>query len=439
MNQLTNLKQWLDWLEANHPVTDIELGLSRVATVAKAMGLLSPKAPVITVAGTNGKGSIVATLEALALSHSLSVATYTSPHLIHFNERIKINGESISDTKLIEAFSTVAKAQEAIKLTYFEFTTLVGLYCFSKEQLDLIVLEVGLGGRLDAVNIVDADLAIISSISLDHTDWLGTDLKGIAQEKAGIMRKNTPVILAEESIEELIESTLLEIQPKVICQKRDYQFFENDNSWDFQFNDLKFQGLPYGHLYLPNQAAALTGFSSLFPQLFTTAAIDKNLVKDALKKAYLTGRFQKINALPLIYLDVAHNPASAMVLNANIKKLNLHISTNVWGLCGMLKDKDIASTLAHMTTVDRWLLVDLEGSRGSQSDDIAYELNMLMDQGKLNANPISTFESVDYAMEYLQSQANDNDLITVFGSFVTVGQMIEYWQGIKCFNAKGKL
>ncbi|NVJ67992.1 MAG: bifunctional tetrahydrofolate synthase/dihydrofolate synthase [Gammaproteobacteria bacterium] len=419
MIEFKSLSQWLEWLESSHPITDIELGLNRITQVAKRLNLLKPKVPVISVAGTNGKGSVVASLESLAKSHQLNIGSYTSPHLIKFNERIKVNSTEVSDDDLCAAFMYIANNKGDIKLTYFEFTTLVALYCFSKQKLDFIALEVGLGGRFDATNIIDADVAVITSIGLDHTDWLGDSLEKIAYEKAGIARSNKPLVIADQTLLLLLGKAITEIDPEVICESKDYQIdHEEDSShWNYQSSDLIVKNIKLASLYISNQAAALTAFSQIFHD-----KVEPDLVREALENANLLGRFSKLSEKPQIILDVAHNPDSALLLNQNIAALKSERDFKVWAICGMLKDKDITSSLQHLTSIDHWLCIDLPEPRGAKGSEI--ETAILSHN---RAASVSITTDLPAAYNKFRQNAAQTDLLVVFGSFVTVGQMIEYW------------
>ncbi len=424
--QFETLAQWLRWLEASHPQSDIELGLSRVRQVADKLGLLSPAVPVVTVAGTNGKGSVIATLESLAHSHKLSIGSYTSPHLIQFNERIKINGQPISDEFLIEAFSKIANIQGETQLTYFEFTTLVGLYCFAQVDLDFIALEVGLGGRLDAVNIIDADISVITSIGLDHTDWLGDTLEAIAYEKAGVGRRGKPMVIASRDLLALLAKPIAEIKPKIIAENNDYFIDDSGQRWSYSSATLEIKDIAQSSLFTANKAAGITVFAYLFPTL-----LDPDAVKLALENAALAGRFSTLSETPKVILDVAHNPDSASLLNRNIKQLLSHENKNrtdtrsakVWAICGMLQDKDIVSSLSNLTNIEHWLCIDLAPPRGAKASQLAKALNS-SDAKK----QVLQFNSIQQAYEFYKKEAALDDLLIVFGSFVTVGQMLEYWQ-----------
>ncbi|NVK21604.1 MAG: bifunctional tetrahydrofolate synthase/dihydrofolate synthase [Kangiellaceae bacterium] len=429
----TQLSQWLAWLEQAHPIHNIELGHERIKQVAKTLGLLTAQVPVVTVGGTNGKGSVVACLEALSNSHQLKIGSYTSPHLIEFNERIKINGQPASDQVLMDAFAVIAQAQQDTPLTYFEFTTLVGLYIFQQADLDLIVLEVGLGGRLDAVNILDADISVITSIGLDHTDWLGDTLEKIAHEKAGIMRHNQLAIIADPNIYSLLQDDLKHIQPQVSLAQADYYYQVSDDKWSFSVGDIRLTDLPLTDLYVSNVAAALRAFSALFAH---KVVLDK--VKNALQDIEFIGRFQKLSQQPLIIVDVAHNPDSARLLNDKLLNLKAKQQLHISAICGMLKDKDVKRSLQQMSAIDDWLLIDLPEPRGAKGQ---YLLDIISEwQGAKQDNAKSYSQLVEAWQDYWQdtelnknSQSNTAEqckreqALIVFGSFVTVGKMLEYW------------
>lgn len=441
---IKSLADWLAWLEASHPIANIELGLERIHQVAEFMGLLKFDCPVIIVAGTNGKGSTIAALESLSQAHNLNIGSYTSPHLIKFNERIKINGLSLEDDVISRSFDTVFSAKselekqlsKQIDLTYFEFTTLVGLNLFKQTKLDLIALEVGLGGRFDAVNIVDPDVAIITSIGLDHTDWLGDDLAAIAYEKSGIMRKDVTAILANADLEDLCQKAISEIGPKTLVAGKDFQYLSvsDENYWTYSYKNLSLKISESG-LYISNLAAAMTAFASVIGDVEAAKS------EQALASAQLLGRFQKLQSddksTNTIWLDVAHNPDSAALLNEKLLKEKARIQSTapkssekpkIWAICGMLQDKDITTSLSCMNAVDRWLLVDLPKPRGAQAALLADVLNEAMDRQQLPLAIIKNCGSLDLAVENFKNNASEHDSLIVFGSFVTVGQMLEYWQ-----------
>ncbi|ACV26895.1 bifunctional folylpolyglutamate synthase/dihydrofolate synthase [Kangiella koreensis] len=414
------LNEWIAWLEQAHPIHEIELGLSRIQKVANSLGLLELNAPVITVAGTNGKGTVVATLESLAVEHDLSVASYTSPHLLAFNERVKHNGYPVSDDLLITAFRHIAQHQSDIPLTYFEFTTLVAFWIFKQQELDLIVLEVGLGGRMDAVNIINPDIAVITSIGLDHVDWLGDTLEKVAHEKAGIMRSDKPVIIADSQTQSLLLPEISARQAKGVVAQLDYQYEDRGSEWAFssvnEGQELSINGLANNDLLVSNLASALQAFLLVFP-----AKVNPESIKRAYEHLQFIGRFQYLSKAPIVIVDVAHNPDSAKILNQKLEQLKERGVEHITAICGMLKDKDIAGSLAYCTAIDQWNCIDLPGQRGSKGEEL---LNKLPEKSQKDAKTYHLL--VDALDEYWQHQ-HQNQALVVFGSFVTVAMMLETW------------
>lgn len=414
------LNEWIAWLEQAHPIHQIELGLSRIKKVANQLGLLELDAPVITVAGTNGKGTVVATLESLAAEHDLSVASYTSPHLLKFNERIKLNGQSVSDDSLVAAFRYIAPHQANIPLTYFEFTTLVAFWLFKQQKLDLIVLEVGLGGRMDAVNIIDSNVAVITSIGLDHVDWLGDTLEKVAHEKAGIMRSHKPVVIADPETRSLLLPEINARQAAGVIAQLDYQYEECDSEWAFasviENQQVSINGLANNDLLVSNLAAAFQAFLLAFPE-----KVNPESVRRAYQHLQFIGRFQYLCKAPIVIVDVAHNPDSAKVLNQKLEQLKGRGVERITAICGMLKDKDVAGSLAYCTAVEQWYCIDLPGPRGAKGAEL---LRKLPENSRKDAKSYHLL--VDALDEYWQHQCQ-NDALVVFGSFVTVAMMLETW------------
>jgi dihydrofolate synthase/folylpolyglutamate synthase len=414
------LDEWIAWLEQAHPIHQIELGLSRIQTVAEQTGLLELNTPVITVAGTNGKGTVVAALESLAIEHGLAVASYTSPHLLKFNERIKFSGQPVSNDALIAAFRYIAHHQGNIPLTYFEYTTLVALWLFQQQKLDLIVLEVGLGGRMDAVNIIEPNVTVITSIGLDHVDWLGDTLEKVAHEKAGVMRESKPTIIADPETKSLLLPEIKEKKAQPYFAQQDYQFQEQGLHWSFNTDvggkAFAFDSIATKDLLVSNLAAALQAFI-----LLHTNAVETDAVKKAYQHLQFIGRFQYLSKTPIVIVDVAHNPDSAKVLNQKLMQLKARGVRRVTAICGMLKDKDIVSSLANCSAVDQWYCLDLSGPRGATGDELVHKL-----PASSRKEAKSYHLLVDALDEYWQHQ-QQSDALVVFGSFITVGLMLNWW------------
>ncbi|WP_421852731.1 bifunctional tetrahydrofolate synthase/dihydrofolate synthase [Marinomonas sp.] len=408
----TSLDSWLSYIESQHP-SEIELGLERGNTVLARLNLSRPKYKVITVAGTNGKGSTCAMLTQYLCSQNYSVGTYTSPHFLAFNERIALNDSPCKDDLICRAFEVVEAAREDIKLTYFEFSTLAALWIFDQSELDYWVLEVGLGGRLDSVNMIDTDVAVVTSISLDHIDWLGDNLDIIAREKSGIARKDKLFISGVVNPPATIASTALEVGAHLRQKGHDFHFELDQNSWSWSGNDVQFENLPVPSLPLQNAATVIAVL--VYMGLSPTHA---NLVA-LFSRAQLMGRFQQVATSPDVYIDVAHNPEAAIELAHRISRL----PHKPIAVCGMLKDKDIASVMTNLAgSFSAWFCSDLAGPRGAKADELVKHI--------LNSSPglvssTNAFQSVNDAFGAALAKAQEEQRsVVVFGSFVTVSDFL---------------
>lgn len=408
---------WLHWMEQQHPQA-IALGLDRVATVAARLGVTTWACSVITVAGTNGKGSTVACLEALALAHGVRVGCYTSPHLVAYNERIRIQGQNISDHALCESFKVIAESRGDIPLTFFEFGTLAALWLMQQAKLDLIVLEVGMGGRLDAVNVIDPTVSVITSIDFDHMDWLGHTLVEIATEKAGICRSKRPAVLGE-LLPESVQQKLLQQETPCYVYSRDViatQVVDEElginSPWNWRMAHWQWNDLPMPSIMLKNAALALAAYHLAMSHTITLPAL-----KQALRHIALKGRFQILQNHPLVILDVAHNPQAMRQLTQRL--YNQACLGKTFAVVGMLSDKDIRSSLEAMhEIIDVWWVAGLPGPRGASAEIIA---DILHSQ---TAHPIHTATTIQQAYTNALAQAKEHDRIVVFGSFVTVGSVL---------------
>ena len=400
---MKTLQQWLSMIESQHPV-EIELGLARVAQVAKNLGIAPNTAKVVTVAGTNGKGSTCQMLQAILLEQGLKCGVYSSPHFLHYNERIQVNGAFASDEVIINAFTAIDVARQSISLTYFEYATLAALWIFSQSDLDVWILEVGLGGRLDAVNIVDADIAVVTSIALDHTDWLGSDINVIGYEKASIARAGGVLIDASLNSPESVKSTALEIGARFVKVGQDYHFTVNQADWQWHTEQVSITHLPKPSLPIINAAAVLAVLQNL-PFEFNHSAIAAGL-----KKVQLTGRLQvasyKGNAL---ILDVAHNPHAAAYICQEL--LSRQQSTHI--IFAALKDKDIQGTVEALKPLAHsWSVIELSGSRAMAASEIAAMLPSNTQQ----------FTTMQAALEHIPPTV---DQTLICGSFLTVSAALE--------------
>jgi len=412
-----NLAEWLSWQETLH-LSEIDLGLDRIREVAKKLDLLSPAFPIITVAGTNGKGSTVALLESILNAQGYKTGSYTSPHLIDYNERIKLELTNATDELIVKAFEQIDSARADISLTYFEFGTLAAMLIFVQQKVDVAILEVGLGGRLDASNLWDTSLAIITSIGIDHVDWLGDDREIIAVEKSGIMRKNVPVICGDLDPPRSIAKEAKRIGAQLYQINNDFLYQKNDNkTWLWKGFDKTFT-LPSpalaGEFQLNNTATVIAGLNTVKSFL----PVDINNIKQGLKKTSLVGRLQTIHQAPEWLIDVAHNPHAAKQLAKYL--YSNPVTGKTTALFSILKDKDIGQVISIMdSSIDEWHIVELEGSRSTKIDELEKAIS------KQNPNKtIITHQSFLVACKSLKSTSNLQDRVVAFGSFLVVSEVI---------------
>ncbi|MCP5158122.1 MAG: bifunctional tetrahydrofolate synthase/dihydrofolate synthase [Gammaproteobacteria bacterium] len=414
--RFTTLNDWLGWQETLHPRA-IDLGLERVRTVLRRLQPKSPPFMVITVGGTNGKGSCVAFLEAILGAAGYRVGVYTSPHLLRYNERIRINGVAADDQALCEVFARIDAARNDLSLTYFEFGTLAALEIFYKVGVEIAVLEVGLGGRLDAVNAVDADAALVTSIDLDHTDWLGADRDSIGYEKAGIFRPDRPAICADSDPPPRLIEYAHRIGARCLLVGCDYRFTRTGITWRWQSSKLQLDELPApvltGEHQLGNAAAVLMTLSSLQPRL----PISVDAIRAGLTRAELLGRFQIVPGPVEWILDVAHNPRAATVLADNLRARPCTGQT--LAIVGLLADKDAHGVIEVLTdTIDAWYAVTLEGMRGRTGIEL---VTLLRDEVSVPAIAVANTQE---ACQIAQAAARPGDRVVVLGSFHTVAPVL---------------
>lgn len=419
------LDEWLSWLESNHPV-EIELGLGRCRAVWEAMDQDISSSKVISVAGTNGKGSTVAILDSIYRAAGYNTLCYTSPHLHLYNERVVINGDLSSDHQLVSAFNAIDKAAISVNvsLTYFEVGTLAALWLVAQVKPDIALLEVGLGGRLDAVNIVDADLSIVTTIGIDHVDWLGDDREKIGYEKAGIFRAGRPAVCGELDPPSSIRSHASQLEAPLWQGMADFSYSESENTWswkgqDKKRNPLALKDLPIPSLPVQNAATALQALQ------LTDLACGEDAIRAGLKHASVSGRMSRIDfrGKPFI-LDVAHNPQSAEYLVNSLKKSD---TAPVNLILGMLADKDIEQVVKLLKpVVAHWSLVTLDRPRGQTSE----VLRDVVTSAGVSLTSIKCFNSVREAIEgRLSCQAEGDEVTTLIaGSFFTVGDGFAFFQ-----------
>jgi dihydrofolate synthase/folylpolyglutamate synthase len=412
--RFSTLKEWLSWQERLHPV-GIDLGLQRPGMVLQAMGLGKPAHTVITVAGTNGKGSSVALLESILLAAGYRVGCYTSPHLLRYNERIRLNGETVSEELLCQSFERIDQARGETSLTYFEFGTLAAIDIFARAALDVAVLEVGLGGRLDASNLLDADVALITAIDIDHAAWLGHDRETIAIEKGGIMRPGHPAVCSDPQPPQSLISLAAEKATPLSLLGRDYCYVDGGDSWQWQNGPTRREALPLpalrGRAQLQNAAGVLMVLQQLSGQL----PVAPQHLKQGLLALQLPGRFQLMPGAPLTIFDVAHNPQSAQVLAANLRAMPVAGETHA--VVAMLADKDLTATLQHLRgEVSQWYPAGLAVPRGAADTLLQQVLRDLGEESR------ASYTSVTEALAAAQRQAKPADRIVIFGSFYTVAE-----------------
>lgn len=400
------LATWLSYLENLHSKT-IDLGLDRVAKVGATLGVLKPAPFVFTVAGTNGKGTTCRTLETVLMAAGFRVGVYSSPHLIHYTERVRIQGKVLDEGLHTASFAEIETARGETSLTYFEFGTLSALVLFKQANLDVVILEVGLGGRLDATNIVDADVSVITSIALDHTDWLGPDRESIGREKAGILRADKPAIVGEPEMPQTIEQVAREKGARLQRVGVDWHYAVSAQDWRFWDSLGELNGLPLPLVPQPNAATAIAALRA------SGLAVTQAHICEGIRNAILPGRFQIVGASPRIILDVAHNPHAAAYLAGRLAREPK--TGRVLAVIGMLHDKDIGGTLACLAPqVDSWYCAPLEGPRGADAQALLVHLG----EGK-------AYPSVVQAWHAAMADARQDDTVLVCGSFHTVAHVMD--------------
>ncbi|PCI09220.1 MAG: bifunctional tetrahydrofolate synthase/dihydrofolate synthase [Gammaproteobacteria bacterium] len=436
--RFNHLTDWLNWQESLNPKA-IDLGLDRVAKVLVQAGLSSSFAcPLITVAGTNGKGSVVAMLEAMAMAAGLNVCSYTSPHLFQYNERIKINGQPVADNVLCDAFDRIDQARKTCQLTYFEFATLAAIDIFFKQQPDLVILEVGLGGRLDAVNIMDSDVSVLTSVAIDHIDWLGDDRELIGYEKAGVFRSGKPVVCGERDVPDSVIQHAEKLNCEFMLTGRDYVPSINNvtGRWNLRscyknLLELTPPGL-IGEFQYHNAATAIIALQALQIKL------SEQIVSTGLQQINLPGRFQRIHEKPSVYVDVAHNPQAAKALASQLKK-SVQTNTKTWAIIAMLSDKDVLAVVTQLCVeIDDWCFAGLtSNARGldaqtlfNKTADAFNEKTNEKNLCKMQNNRRLLSKTVAQACDTVLSKAKSDDRIIIFGSFYTVAEAMNYFSQI---------
>ncbi len=412
------LADWLAWQETLHPQT-IDLGLKRVRAVLERMHLTDASKLTISVAGTNGKGSCVAMLDAILRAGGYRVGIYTSPHLLKYNERIRIDGEPVSDERIMAAFTRIEKAREGVSLSFFEFGTLAALDLFREENLDVRILEVGLGGRLDAVNIVDADVALMASIDIDHSEWLGHTREAIGLEKAGIARKDRPVVLGDPNVPSAVLDYLKALGALVYRQGVDFHGRPEPDGWRFEDRDggiedrLPWPSIPGDHQIL--NAAAVLQCLRLIKDPFP---ISTEVIAQGLQAVLLPGRFQRFDGTIPVLLDVAHNPEAVATLKKHL--LKYYPTVRVRAVFAVMRDKDIQQMVGIIGgLIEAWYLAPLRMQRAATPEEIAEILH------NAGVEKVMTgFDDVPLATQAAQKASSPGDMVLVFGSFFLVSDYL---------------
>jgi dihydrofolate synthase/folylpolyglutamate synthase len=418
--QFKSLQAWLGWLEQCHP-KEIDLGLDRIASVAERLNLTAPRARVITVAGTNGKGSCVAATAALLRAAGLSIGVYTSPHLLRYNERIAINNTFASDDEICSAFTAIAKTCDDTSLTYFEYATLAALIIFQHHNVDVMVLEVGLGGRLDAVNLLAPDVAVITSIDLDHQDWLGDNREAIGAEKAGIMRESKPVICADSAPPTSVLAAAEKLAAPFYAINQSFGYSASSTHWNWWVRgldntELRSASMSLPHLPLPSLAAAIQAVALLEINPLT---LDVGKIFGQLQ---LPGRFQLVRyGAYEVILDVAHNPAASAYLAARLRATKRNGRTVA--MVAMMADKDRRESLRNLAgEIDSWYLVDLPHiARAATIEQMREDLASL----QLEPDGAGT---VAECLKQLSVSETQPERIVIWGSFYTVAAALAVFE-----------
>ena len=419
------LTEWLAYCERLHPKS-IDMGLERVRIVADRLGLRFDS-PVFTVAGTNGKGSTCAMLESILLQAGYRTGVYTSPHLVHFEERLRLSGDTVPADAWAAAFARVEDAriqgdEEDVTLTYFEFSTLAAMDLMRHSSLDAVILEVGLGGRLDAVNIVDADCAIITSIDLDHMEFLGADRDSIGREKAGIMRTGRPVVVSDPLPPQSVLDHALEVGADLWRFGVDFNFSGDKQQWGWAGRGRRYAGLAYPALRGANQLLNASGVLAALSALRERLPVTAQAVRNGLAMVELPGRFQVLAGQPSLVLDVAHNPHAVAALAANLDAMAYAPTTHA--VFGAMADKELTAMLKRMgPLIDRWYFTDLPTPRAASAAELHSRWQALESRkgvsASVHADPLQALDAAIAA-------ADPADRIVVFGSFFTVGGVLAH-------------
>ncbi len=435
---MRTLAEWLTLQESVHPQS-IDMGLGRVGQVARALGVAALPFPVFTVAGTNGKGSVVAHLDALLMALGVRSGMFTSPHLVRYNERIRVAGREVGDAELVAAFECIEAARGSTTLTFFEYNALAALWLFRERQVSAAVLEVGLGGRLDATNLIDAEVAVLASVGFDHREWLGDTLELIGAEKAGIFRADRPAVLGTPQMPSSVYEALRRLGARAVVAERDFRWHPHTGSWDYEGLERSFQSLPpsalAGAIQYRNAATAIAALEALRARggerpgvaalAERIAGLDRGAIAGALGRVRLAGRFQVVPGEVEWILDIAHNEPAARVLAVQLRQRPFPPApegrkARTFAVIGVLADKDAAAIGAALAgVIDHWLACTLPGPRGRRAAALAECLGAALAS-------IELAESVPEGCELARREARPGDRVVVCGSVHTVGPALQW-------------
>ncbi|WP_257285943.1 bifunctional tetrahydrofolate synthase/dihydrofolate synthase [Endozoicomonas sp. SESOKO1] len=408
-----NLSQWLTWMEQTRPENEIDFGLDRIRLVGEKLDLLKPAPFVITVGGTNGKGSTLAVLEAVLLAGGYKVGLFTSPHFLKFNERIRIDGQQVSDEWLCDAFDKINDGRKTTWLTYFEFATLAAIDCFKRAEVDVALIEVGLGGRLDATNVVDPNVSVITTVALDHQEYLGYSIEAIAREKSGIFRASKPAIFGDQPVPHAITEMAERLGSSLYCRGEAFTLERSGNTWHWSCgSNQRMENLPVPNVVIDNAATALQALQFL-PEPIAIEAIQQGL-----SQVSVTGRFQKLmmenesgESIDVV-LDVAHNPQAAEMLKQRLEEFPVEGKTRV--VIAMCKDKDYMAVVDCISSnIDEWYVAQFESPRALPGQELAQKL-------LARGYPVNHYQNVAEALHHALADSTSGDRVLVTGSFMTV-------------------
>lgn len=421
---LKSLSDWLSYIDDIHTHT-IELGLARVAKVADVADLKHPAKTVILLGGTNGKGTTSRFIEQYLLSLGMTVGVFNSPYIEHYRELVRINGEYLSESEHLESFAFIDNARGETTLSPFEFSTLAACYCIKQKAVDVALIEVGMGGKGDATNILDADLSIITTIAMDHQAWLGNSREAIATEKAGIFRTGKPAIVGEALVPHTLYEVAEHVQPFLSVQGKEFSFQQYKDCWSWKGRSHAFATLPIPSIPIQNVSTALATLEALH------ITLDENLLARQIVGFEMEGRFQRVRRQPDVYLDVAHNPESAAFLATSISRIKQKREVNnVHAVVGMLKDKDMTQALAMICSQLTCLyLVTIDSTeRGATSDMLYDAFEQLPAPQKQSVASVDICASVAKGLDDALAVATEKDLVIVFGSFFTIKDALQYFR-----------